>query len=365
VVSTSTPTRFDGSVPARYRPGTPAYEKVSDAARTYRRSGHARILSFDDGTEVYPYGQEVPTIYTPVLHFSTVELAQNEYVVDMSIGDKSRWSVTTGSMGQKGEFRQMVYIKPQECGPMETNLLLATNQGRTYEMVLKSIPCNMARGQRPDTDQWDRRISFYYPDGRNAIGPANMTKQMQPPAQARRRSSPGRAPRMAPSPRADSNQMRPSRSRPPMRRVSGSSSPPARPASAAGSAPNPGQSGRTSRFRSDRFNAAKIDMRDVETNHYEIDVDRRFPCEPDFVGDDGERTYIRLGDSPGCMSTFPYYVIKEDRGLQIANYSVFNGQTYVIEGVHPKAALLFRDESGREHRATITNTKLDNPRPRR
>lgn len=379
--TTSTPTSdaapepYEGAIPLRYPKTSPLYDKVHRAATVYRRSGDAPVIQASDDREVYPYGKEVPTVKTPVLHFSTIKLAKNEYVTSMSIGDKQRWSVTTGSMGQQSSFQQMVYVKPQECGPMRTNLLLATNQGRTYELILESISCDMQRGQSPDMKKWDRRISYYYPDGRS-IGPANMSTDLKPPqlrGRSPRSARTGRAPVSRSIPTAPSDSASPPRrasvprspAPPPSSRLNRRS--PSRQVSTRAGArrTNPGQTGPTSRFRSDRRSqSADLDLRDIDTQKYKIDVERGFPCKPSLVGDDGERTYIRLGDSPGCANTFPYYTI-EDRELQLVNYNVFNGDTYVIEGVHQKAALVYRDPRGQEKRVTIENTAMSDSRRRR
>lgn len=257
---------------------------------------------------------------------------------------------------------------------MRTNLLLATNQGRTYELILESIACDLQRGKSPDMEKWDRRISYYYPDGRS-IGPANMSTDLKPP-QLRGRTPPTNRARRAPvsqsTPMTASDSSSPARASarrsaapPPSSRMN--RRPPSRQASTrpVGRRPNPGQAGPTNRFRSDRRSqSADIDLRNIDTQKYEMDVERGFPCEPSLVGDDGERTYIRLGDSPGCASTFPYYTI-EDRELQVVNYSVFNGDTYVVEGVHEKAALIYRGPKGQEKRAVFENTAMSSDRPQR
>lgn len=109
---------------------------------------------------------------------------------------------------------------------------------------------------------------------------------------------------------------------------------------------------------------AAVDLRRLNTSNYEIDVDRRFPCSPEHVGDDGERTQVRLGVGPECAVTFPLYRVNEDRTLELVNYEVFNGNTYVVEGVFEKTALLYMDAKGRQHRATFTNTSLSSKRSR-
>ena len=356
---------YDGAVPQRFSENSPTYEKIRRAATKYRETDRASVVSVAEDRSVYPYGKEIPIVRTPLLHFSTVKLARNEYATSMSIGDQKRWEVTTGTMGTKGNYQQMVYIKPQRCGPMRTNLLVTTNKNRTYQMVLKALPCEVEEGQRrPSVDQWDRTISFYYPDGRS-IGPSNISSDVRPPRPASRPSpSP---PRNGDAPRA--------------RRGAGSSStsggtaerngsPPMQssdPGGGSGSSsltvpPRPEQSGETSRYESDRGGASSVDLRSLETGKYDIQVDRDFPCEPDMVGDDGERTYIRLGSGPECSTVYPYYILSDRGQRQLGNYSVFDGSTYVVEGVHEEAALLYRNSQGETSQVTITNTNMGDDR---
>lgn len=359
------PTPYEGAIPRDVKEVSPLYEKIEKAAETYRRSGHARVVVSDDGEKVYPYGEDIPTIHTAVLHVTTVELAKGEYVNSMTIGDNQRWQVNTASAGTKGDFQQHVQIKPQQCGTegktdMQTNLILMTNQGRTYDLMLRSLPCeNRGQGRpKPDMDKWDRTVSFYYPSGRS-IGPAsNMTERVDRPdlrGPQRSRRGTGRS-RMRQIP--DSGTVAPPA---PTRRVSA----PRPQTRRQRVAPNPGQSGRSSRFRSDRgASGASIDLRDIETSHYEVERDRDFPCEIDLVGDDGERVYIRLADTPGCTSTYPLYEIKDRGSLQLTNYQVPNGNIYIKPGPVEKLALLYRQSDGDDSRVTITNTKIaDSRRP--
>ena len=126
--------------------------------------------------------------------------------------------------------------------------------------------------------------------------------------------------------------------------------------------PRPEQSGETSRYKSDRGGASSVDLRSLETGKYDIQVDRDFPCEPDMVGDDGERTYIRLGSGPECSTVYPYYILSDRGQRQLGNYSVFDGSTYVVEGVHEEAALLYRNSQGETSQVTITNTNMGDDR---
>jgi LysM repeat protein len=354
---------YDGAVPQRFSENSPTYEKIRRAATEYRQTDRASVVSVAEDRSVYPYGKEIPIVKTPLLHFSTVKLARNEYATSMSIGDQKRWEVTTGTMGTKGNYQQMVYIKPQRCGPMRTNLLVTTNKNRTYQMVLKALPCEVEEGQRrPSVGQWDRTISFYYPDGRS-VGPSNISSDVRPPRPASRPSpSP---PRNSDAPQArrgtgSSSGDTPERGgSPPMQ-----SSPPGGGSSSSSLTvpPRPEQSGKTSRYKSDRGGASSVDLRTLETGKYDIQVDRDFPCEPDMVGDDGERTYIRLGSGPECSTVYPYYILSDRGQRRLGNYSVFDGSTYVAEGVHEEAALLYRNSQGETSQVTITNTNMGDDR---
>jgi len=349
---TETPVQepFPGAVPARYYPGTQPFRSIYAASQTYRRTGFARVVPLDDGTEVYPYGKKIPVVKVPILHFTTLELAPNEYATNRSVGDQERWSIETGTKGEKGNFTQLVYVKPRACGPLRTNLTIATNQGRTYELTLRALPCDP--NGTPRLEGWTRKISWYYPDG-TVPDQTEMQHAMAPPPVAQ--GSPSQAPMGYPSPQyqqASQPQFSPSPLPSPL------PSPFAAPPSQA--PPSPETSGRIA--SPTPRSTADVDVRNANTSNYKIRVDRRFPCEPEFVSDDGERMTIRLGDGPSCAVTFPFYRINSDRTLELVNYQVFNGNTYVVQGVFEKSALLFRDANGREHRATFINTTFQDER---
>ena len=359
------PEPYEGAVPQRFSENSPAYEKVRRAAAEYRQTDRASVVSVAEDRSVFPYGKEIPIVKTPLLHFSTVKLARNEYATSMSIGDQKRWEVTTGTMGTKGNYQQMVYIKPQRCGPMRTNLLVTTNKNRTYQMVLRALPCEVEEGQRrPSVGQWDRTISFYYPDGRS-MGPSNISSDVRPPSPATRPSPSSSSGSDASRARQSSGSSNAAEDSPEQ-----SGSPPMQSSYSGGGSssssltvpPRPEQSGQTSRYKSDRGGASSIDLRSLETGKYEVQPDRDFPCEPDMVGDDGERTYIRLGSGPECSTVYPYYILSDRGQRRLGNYSVFDGSTYVVEGVHEEAALLYRKSQGETTQVTITNTNMGDDR---
>jgi len=347
---TKTPVQepFPGAVPAHYHPGTQPFRAIYAASKTYRRSGFARVVPLDDGTEVYPYGKKVPVVKVPILHFTTLELAPNEYATNRSVGDQERWSIETGTKGETGNFTQLVYVKPRACGPLRTNLTIATNQGRTYELTLRALPCDP--NGNPRLEGWTRKISWYYPDG-TVPDQTEMQHAMAPPQVAQ--GAPSRAPIGYPSPEYQQVSQPPQISPSPVGASPVGTS----------SAQAPSSSSTAGRIAPPTpRSTADVDIRNANTSNYKIRVDRRFPCEPDFVSDDGERMTIRLGEGPSCAVTFPFYRINSDRTLELVNYQVFNGNTYVVQGVYEKSALLFRDANGREHRATFVNTAFQDER---
>lgn len=336
---------FPGAIPSRFRPGTVPYRKIHSAAQTYRRENYARVVPLGDDTEVYPYGKEVPRIEVPTLHFSILKLAPNEHAVNRSIGDPQRWKVETGTMGTQGNYTQLIYIKPRQCGPYETNLTIATNQQRTYNIMLESLPCD--EEGRPVKDGWTRKVSWYYPDGNVPGNRGGMKTSMEAPTSGQSPSSILPTSRTQAPPNADlTSSARGAANRSPQPRRSqaqkseeGSEKP--------DRIATPSSSG-----------SQNIDLRDLNTQYWETDLDRRFPCAPETVGDDGQRTYIRLGDGPSCAKTFPLFRITQDRKKELINYEVFNGSVYVVEGVFPKLALVFMSDNGRRYRAVFENKKL-------
>ena len=308
---------FFAAPPPLYPAGSRPQEKLWAAARQYQRTGKARTIQIGS-TKILPYGDESPflygkgqpTIVTSVLRSTFIELAPNEYVIDKFVPD-SRFTVEIGKRGNEEGFTQVISVEPQFCG-LRSNMGLSTNQGRLYRMELVSLDCDMDSGRMPARDAYMRHVRWWYPNGtgqdHEESGEPNYER--------------------VPAPSFDSGR-------------------------------SALQARREEAEQEDGDLLSLIDLREANTN-YDIEIDRRFPCAPNLVADEDGIMYIRFPkEQPLCRQRFPLFVEGEDRDLQVVNYTVFDGNVYVVEGTPIKTVLMYRTSRGRERRVEITNEKLE------
>jgi len=318
---------------------SPLQLRVDTAARAYRERGTARKLNVGQMT-VYPYGHITPQVETQLLRVTLIELAPGEHMVDTFLGDAARFQVDTGLSGSEDNFTQLVSIKPLDCG-LVTNMAITTNVGRTYALDLTSQPCDLEAGELP-TGDYTRHVRWYYPDG--TVDRSHATHQRHSsPTVTDFGGPPNRRPASFGSVDASSGRAG------------------AMPAEQATPMGRGGGAYYSSRSPSNevRLPPGSVNLEDLNMN-YRVRTDRRFPCEPQMVGDDGQRTYILMdSDDPLCRETFPVYEEREGRDLAMVNYDVLDGYKYVIEGLHMRLVMLDRNaSSGREQRVRIENIDL-------
>lgn len=331
-VAYATPTRTD--------------QALANARADYRATGRARIVR-DGTTLVLPYGRMQPVLKTTVLRFTLVELGWNEYVKDRFIGDSLRWSVDYGVLGVEGKFRQIVAVKPSECG-ISTNLALTTNRMRIYNLALESDPCEMEASRNPQ-GEYAVHVRFWYPEGSRfrplippeataGAGAWELNRAFGQEAFAQ--STPGQE---------GLRQAFRGTTWPPTRRTAGY---------------NPAPGGGDSWSESAGRGMPTVRAEDLHTA-YEIDAGRGFPCPPVSVSDDGDRMFIRFpADGARCRERFPLFAEGEDGDLQLINYSVYDGHLYVTNGVPIRAVILYQTERGRQRRVEIVRKEAPGERRR-
>ena len=331
------PEYFPGAVPAHAPAGSYPQKELEDAARHYAQDAEASSVT--TGSVMYvPYEKQVPTIKGSPMHFTLIELAPGEYVVDTFLGDPMRWNVEIGSTGSQQRFTQIVSVNPLQCGPASSDLALTTNMGRVYRVHLRAVECDIPAGDYPASDAHTRHVRFWYPDG-TVEGRQMLRSRHEPPSFARSQGRMGGAGMPPPAPGQYG------------------AAPAGTSQAGYSKAGAPTSSGGQFAFSPQQRSVSSLDLRKMNTE-YEVKTDRRFPCEPALVADDGERTYIRFpADKALCNKTYPLYVETPDRELQLTNYSVY-GSTYVVEGTPMKIVVLYREGSGREQRVEIVNRKL-------
>jgi type IV secretion system protein VirB9 len=120
-----------------------------------------------DGRVVYSEGAGMPTVVCAPLRLCIVELQAGERLTgEPQIGDSVRWSVEPASYGSGELITPMIVIKPKAVG-LDTNLVITTDR-RSYYLRLMS-----------SSQDYVARVSFDYPDDRQAKWSSALQKQAQ------------------------------------------------------------------------------------------------------------------------------------------------------------------------------------------
>jgi type IV secretion system protein VirB9 len=118
-----------------------------------------------DGSVRYEYGRRpTPELSCKPHYVCDITLDAGENVLNMAIGDATRWVIASGSSGPGGTIPH-VFVKPTQAG-LDTNLVITTSR-RVYDVGLRSA--NDARCSR---------ISFFYAD-EDAAAKAALAQQQR------------------------------------------------------------------------------------------------------------------------------------------------------------------------------------------
>ena len=104
-----------------------------------------------------------------------------------------------------------------------------------------------------------------------------------------------------------------------------------------------------------------LDDLPLNTAHYTVRADQTFPCPPTRVGDDGTRLQVFFPDhteNPACAQRFPMYSVDVNGDLQLLDYIIEGGNTYVTGRIPAEARLLYRSEDGDLHQVKIRNKRV-------
>jgi type IV secretion system protein VirB9 len=86
--------------------------------------------------------------------------------------------------------------------------------------------------------------------------------------------------------------------------------------------------------------------------NYRVKKDKKFPWSPAQVFDDGARVYIKLPEEAKHAEAPVLFVLGEDGGRTLVNYSVVGGDTYVTDRLFDRAVLV-AGVDGAERRVLI------------
>ena len=137
-------------VPATAELVGPDDQEILAAMRAWKAEGRAPIIRRDDFIQ-YPYGLTEAVVSCQPLRVCDIELEAGEEILQVSLGDGSRWLASPAFSGERESLTPHVLVKPTEVG-IATNAVITTTR-RTYYLGLVS---------RSDATQV-RRVKFYYP----------------------------------------------------------------------------------------------------------------------------------------------------------------------------------------------------------
>src|SRR5437867_11531488 len=123
---------------------------IQAAMKAWKANGQAPIIRKDEFIQ-YPCGLAEAVVTCQPLRVCDIELEAGEEILNVSLGDSSRWLVSPAFSGDAEGLTPHVLVKPTELG-IATNAVITTTR-RTYYLGLVS---------RTDATHV-RRVKFYYP----------------------------------------------------------------------------------------------------------------------------------------------------------------------------------------------------------
>ena len=123
---------------------------IQAAMKAWKANGQAPIIRKDEFVQ-YPYGLTEAVVTCQPLRVCDIELEAGEEILNVSLGDSSRWLASPAFSGDGEGLTPHVLVKPTELG-IATNAVITTTR-RTYYLGLVS---------RTDATHV-RRVKFYYP----------------------------------------------------------------------------------------------------------------------------------------------------------------------------------------------------------
>src|SRR5437667_11831020 len=123
---------------------------IQAAMKAWKANGQEPIIRKDEFVQ-YPYGLTEAIVTCQPLRVCDIELEAGEEILNVSLGDSSRWLASPAFSGDGEGLTPHVLVKPTELG-IATNAVITTTR-RTYYLALVS---------RTDATHV-RRVKFYYP----------------------------------------------------------------------------------------------------------------------------------------------------------------------------------------------------------
>lgn len=127
--------------------------------RRYRKTGRATIIERPT-IRRYPYSERQPVLKCAPYRACELELVPGDRLLGVAVGDELMWQFSKIEIRTAGGIQTHVLFKPTTTG-LDTNALLYGSSGRTYAVVLQSVPTIRMF-----------RYAFYDPSGWMTVYPA-------------------------------------------------------------------------------------------------------------------------------------------------------------------------------------------------
>ena len=128
--------------------------EIQSAIRRFQETGEAPVIrNARAGFVVFPYGEMQPILTCKPLRVCEIELEAGEEVLDVALGDPTRWHAQPMESGPTDARAPHVVVKPTDPD-ISTNLVISTTR-RVYHLGLISIA--------EENGAYVRSARFYYP----------------------------------------------------------------------------------------------------------------------------------------------------------------------------------------------------------
>jgi len=115
---------------------TPQEKAAISMSEKWQKDSQVPPTLGQDGSVLFVYGTQQPSIVCSVLQVCDVALQPGEQVNSINLGDNARWLIDPAITGNGSSEVQHLIIKPKDVG-LDTSLVVTTDR-RTYHLRLRS-----------------------------------------------------------------------------------------------------------------------------------------------------------------------------------------------------------------------------------
>src|SRR5713226_2039452 len=120
---------------------------IQAAMKAWKANGQAPIIRKDEFVQ-YPYGLSEAVVTCQPLRVCDIELEAGEEILNVSLGDSSRWLASPAFSGDGDGLTPHVLVKPTELG-IATNAVITTTRRTYYFGLVSRTDATHVRMRRP------------------------------------------------------------------------------------------------------------------------------------------------------------------------------------------------------------------------